>query len=169
MLIARPLWCRLAQPLSAKPCDGFNNLFHARPQTGGSWVTKGLHSAVPEERRYEFPSADVGPYHCGGSYSSMRSSAVISRWRRPRKYCTTHSYSRSCASPSTASYRSTTCIDSNRAGRLSILASQVSLCQTRRRSVCGRPAARTSSALLTGPPPTRKQRTTRWRATRRER
>ena len=30
------------------------------PKTGGSWVTKGLHSAVPEQRRYEVPSADVG-------------------------------------------------------------------------------------------------------------
>jgi hypothetical protein len=30
------------------------------PKTGGSWVTKGLHSAVPEERRHQVPSADVG-------------------------------------------------------------------------------------------------------------
>jgi hypothetical protein len=30
------------------------------PKTGGSWVTQGLHSAVPEERRYGVPSADVG-------------------------------------------------------------------------------------------------------------
>jgi hypothetical protein len=30
------------------------------PKTGGSWVTSGLHSAIPEECRYEVPSADVG-------------------------------------------------------------------------------------------------------------
>jgi AcrR family transcriptional regulator len=30
------------------------------PKTGGSWVTQGLQSAVPEEHRYEVPSADVG-------------------------------------------------------------------------------------------------------------
>jgi hypothetical protein len=30
------------------------------PKTGGSWVTEGLHSAVPEEHRHDVPSADVG-------------------------------------------------------------------------------------------------------------
>ena len=30
------------------------------PKTGGSWVTTGLRSAVPAERRHEVPSADVG-------------------------------------------------------------------------------------------------------------
>jgi hypothetical protein len=30
------------------------------PKTGGSWVTKGLHSAVPQERRHEVPSGEAG-------------------------------------------------------------------------------------------------------------
>ena len=37
-----------------------NTCFGHIPKTGGSWVTKGLHSAIPEEYRHEVPSADVG-------------------------------------------------------------------------------------------------------------